>query len=478
MPKLSDEERLLSFVPEDGASIGNGNLCGQLGWDEEKYWRVRERLIEKGIVVKAPGRGGAVRRTLAEDTSDSEQPDEAGTETRHRRTQEEIFLDLVPEDGSRVTNSALSELLKWDADKYERVRERLVEKNLIIRGPGPGGTIRRAEESLEEESSKARPSDRQRLRALLSHVPEDGSSIGNRALMQALGWDEETFAAIRDRGVEKEVLLKGGGPGGTVRRAETTPEPVSSKELSGATQLRYTKMLLSRVPENGSSIGNRALLDDLAWDESTYTKIQNGLVADGLIVRGGGPGGTVRRTAVVPAPPEPDNARPPPISEREVASVEAHAPERTAGRPRVFIGSSVEGLDIAEVIQLGLDHVAECTIWTQGVFGLSSVTIDSLIAQAKRADWAVLVLTPDDLVHKRNRHGKIPRDNVIFELGLFMGALGREHTFMVYNRDLELELPSDLLGVTPALFGSRSDNNLAAALGPVCTTLKKAIRSD
>ena len=104
MPRISDEERFLSFVPEDGASIGNKNLCGQLGWEDEKYWRVRARLIEKGIVAKAPGGGGAVRRTSAEDTADTEPSEEDGQGMRHRRTQEEVFLDLIPEDGSRITN--------------------------------------------------------------------------------------------------------------------------------------------------------------------------------------------------------------------------------------------------------------------------------------------------------------------------------------------------------------------------------------
>jgi hypothetical protein len=68
-----------------------------------------------------------------------------------------------------------------------------------------------------------------------------------------------------------------------------------------------------------------------------------------------------------------------------------------------------------------------------------------------------------------------PRDNVIFELGLFMGALGRERTFIVYNRDQEIKLPSDLAGVTAARFGDRTDGNLQAALGPVCTAVRNQI---
>lgn len=491
MARISDEDRFLSFVPEDGAGIGNGSLCDQLGWDSDKYWRVRERLIEKGIVAKAPGRGGAVKRILAEVTAGEDPSDDSSTGSRYRRTQEEVFLDLVPEDGSRVTNTTLAGWLRWDAEKYERVRDRLVEKQLIVRGPGPGGTLRRAEATPEPGAANSNRSQGQRLRALLSHVPKDGSSVSNRTLMDTLGWDEETYTAARDRGVETEILLKGGGPGGTVRRSEPEPEP--GKELSKATQQRHTKTLLSHIPEDGSAIGNRALMNSLGWDESTYTSARDGLVEDGLVLKGGGPGGTLRRAEAIEAEEEeeeeeeheePQPARPPPERPRAPTAERRQLPERRkvsaepTGRPRVFIGSSVEGLDVAEVIQLGLDHVAECTIWTQGVFGLSSVTIDSLLAQAGRADWAVLVLTPDDLIHKRDRSGRIPRDNVIFELGLFMGALGRENTFMVYNRDLKLELPTDLLGVTAALFGSRSDNNLAAALGPVCTMLKKAIRAD
>lgn len=95
-----------------------------------------------------------------------------------------------------------------------------------------------------------------------------------------------------------------------------------------------------------------------------------------------------------------------------------------AFRPRVFIGSSSEGLEIAETIQLNLDHLCEVTIWTQGLFTLGSGVLEALAAKLSEFDYAILVLTPDDLTESRNQALFSPRDNVIFELGLFMGYLG------------------------------------------------------
>jgi predicted nucleotide-binding protein len=89
----------------------------------------------------------------------------------------------------------------------------------------------------------------------------------------------------------------------------------------------------------------------------------------------------------------------------------------------VFIGSSAEGLRIAEAIQLNFDHDCETTLWSQGVFGLSEGTLEALVRATVGFDFAVLVLTPDDLVTKREREGSQPRDNVLFELGLFMGKV-------------------------------------------------------
>ena len=70
--------------------------------------------------------------------------------------------------------------------------------------------------------------------------------------------------------------------------------------------------------------------------------------------------------------------------------------------------------------------------WTEGVFEASSTSIESLVTAAKQADFAALVLTADRYNGIAEHKAKpSPRDNVIFELGLFMGALGRERVFIL-----------------------------------------------
>jgi hypothetical protein len=152
-------------------------------------------------------------------------------------------------------------------------------------------------------------------------------------------------------------------------------------------------------------------------------------------------------------------------------------PHRSANPlPRVFIGSSSEGLAIAEHIQLGLSDETEATVWRQGVFGLSETNLESLEQAAQDFDFAVLVLTPDDVTRKRGRRNITPRDNVLFELGLFIGSLGRKRTFIVHPGDEALDLPSDLTGITAATYRTPSAGNLETAVGPVCTKIKGRIR--
>jgi hypothetical protein len=146
-------------------------------------------------------------------------------------------------------------------------------------------------------------------------------------------------------------------------------------------------------------------------------------------------------------------------------------------KPSLFIGSSTEGLDFARAVRTLLSDVAETALWNDGVFGLGRTFIESLIAAVSRFDFAALVLTPDDQMVVRNDETLGPRDNIIFELGLFMGRLGRERTFIVRPESGPLKIPSDLAGISVAGFDwPRSDRNYRAALGPACDLMREAIR--
>ena len=98
----------------------------------------------------------------------------------------------------------------------------------------------------------------------------------------------------------------------------------------------------------------------------------------------------------------------------------------------IFIGSSAEGLRVAEHINRYLMRLPFVPrLWSQGVFECSKTTIEDLMRINKEVDFAVLVLTGDDVTKSRGKKRASPRDNVIFELGLFMGALRRERTYIV-----------------------------------------------
>ncbi len=146
-----------------------------------------------------------------------------------------------------------------------------------------------------------------------------------------------------------------------------------------------------------------------------------------------------------------------------------------AQRPRVFIGSSTEGSPIAEAFQVALDEQCEVEVWNQGTFGLSQGTLDALVRALNRFDFAILVATADDMREMRGDRSAVPRDNVLFELGLFMGRLGPLRTFLTFDRSRRPQLPSDLAGVTLADYALHSTGNVQASIGAAATKIRRAI---
>lgn len=146
--------------------------------------------------------------------------------------------------------------------------------------------------------------------------------------------------------------------------------------------------------------------------------------------------------------------------------------------PALFLGSSIEGLNTAYAIQQALDYDAEPTVWSQGLFQPSQSVLFELVKSLPSFEFAVFVFSPDDTVKLRGAEFPAVRDNVIFELGLFMGALGPSRCFYLVPRGVgALHLPSDLAGINPLTYNAaRSDGNLLAALGPACNEIRRAIK--
>lgn len=118
-------------------------------------------------------------------------------------------------------------------------------------------------------------------------------------------------------------------------------------------------------------------------------------------------------------------------------------------KPLVFIASSKEYLTFAEAIQYGIkSNNIIVKVWTDGIFEASETTIESLMNVMETYDFGIVIFSPDELVESRGSKKPAPRDNVILELGLMIGAFGRNRTFIAKPHSLDIKIPSDLLGVT------------------------------
>jgi len=145
-------------------------------------------------------------------------------------------------------------------------------------------------------------------------------------------------------------------------------------------------------------------------------------------------------------------------------------------KPRVFIASSVENLGAAEAVNVNLEHECEPTLWHHA-FSLASTSIEELVTKSSTMDFAVFIFAPDDLADIRGKSVNTTRDNVIFELGLFIGSIGRERCFIIKPRNCDLHIPSDLLGITTTDYDNeRSDHDLSPAMTSACVKIKAVIK--
>ena len=145
-------------------------------------------------------------------------------------------------------------------------------------------------------------------------------------------------------------------------------------------------------------------------------------------------------------------------------------------RPVLFVGCSTEALSLGRAIQSALDYDPIIVkVWTDGIFRPSQFPVESLEHELHLVDFAAVVLSPDDTIVSRDEKSDAPRDNLILELGLFMGALGRARTFLVCPRGVEIKIPTDLMGITPLTYKPEPDLNPATAVAAACNEMRNII---
>src|SRR5688572_23615585 len=149
------------------------------------------------------------------------------------------------------------------------------------------------------------------------------------------------------------------------------------------------------------------------------------------------------------------------------------------GKPRFFLGSSGKQAKLLQALTRGLEDVAHVEPWMTS-FNPGTTTLERLLELTREVDFAAFVFAQDDWTTKGPEDAPepapgqaSPRDNVVFEAGLFGGVLGMRRTFILHASGAKL--PTDLLGLTCV----RYDGSTAAAvIKVVCQKLCSAIENE
>lgn len=143
-------------------------------------------------------------------------------------------------------------------------------------------------------------------------------------------------------------------------------------------------------------------------------------------------------------------------------------------KSQVFVISSTEALHIANTLKCLEDDNVHVVIWNEGVFRASHYPLEVLEAVVDKSDFAIAVAQPDDRTMSRGAASPSARDNVLFEVGYFMGRLGRHRSILMEPKSERAKLPSDLTGITtvPYAFDSADPSGSMTA---ACDEIRKLI---
>jgi hypothetical protein len=147
-------------------------------------------------------------------------------------------------------------------------------------------------------------------------------------------------------------------------------------------------------------------------------------------------------------------------------------------KPRIFVGTSGKQEKLLQALTRGLEDVAHVEPWTTS-FNPGTTTLERLLELTREVDFAAFAFAQDDWTTKTeptttspDSGQASPRDNVVFEAGLFGGVLGMRRTFILHANGAKL--PTDLLGLTCIRY---EGSTTAAEMRVVNQKLRNAIEA-
>jgi hypothetical protein len=148
-------------------------------------------------------------------------------------------------------------------------------------------------------------------------------------------------------------------------------------------------------------------------------------------------------------------------------------------KPRIFLGSSGKQAKLLQALTRGLEDIAHVEPWTTS-FNPGTTTLERLLELTREVDFAAFVFAQDDWTSNTSPTSEpaapgqaSPRDNVVFEAGLFGGVLGMRRTFILHANGAKL--PSDLLGLTCVRYANAT---AATELKVINEKIRTAIESE
>lgn len=154
-------------------------------------------------------------------------------------------------------------------------------------------------------------------------------------------------------------------------------------------------------------------------------------------------------------------------------------------KSRVFVGSSSEANPVVQALIEKLSSDADIVPWWKSpefkpMTSILSGLLEAVSKGVSLYDFGLFVLTPDDLVRSRGKESRTPRDNVLFELGLFLGAFGPDRTFATLqlaakNSD-KLKTPSDFQGIIIPTFSAPHQKEFDETITNVAESFRQFIK--